>query len=201
MGRRKSYTLNTKLRAITLARTPYDTLNDSQKAFLDNIPRTNLARWTQQEEILLDTSKKKMRKTLHLGRKPAISPEEEAEVYETSIVLTQVVDYLEELRASLIPIGLNSLIAIAIANFQFFERKSKSACRGILRRLLARNNFTRRRITTSTRPLIREELERTRQDYADFVNTRVQDIVSLNGVTREDVIILNGCVLNNLIML
>jgi hypothetical protein len=103
----------------------------------------------------------------------------------------KVVEYLEELRASLIPIGIKTLIAIVTAKFPYFAGKSNSACRGILRRLLVRNDFTRRRITTSTRPLVREEMDRTRLDYANFINTRVQDIVFEHGVSADDVVILN----------
>jgi hypothetical protein len=80
MARRKSYTLAAKLKAISLSKRPYDSLKDCEKAFLDNIPRTNVGRWVEQEEMLNEHGKKKIKKTLHRGRKPTITPDVEKEV-------------------------------------------------------------------------------------------------------------------------
>ncbi|EPZ32818.1 hypothetical protein O9G_005419 [Rozella allomycis CSF55] len=174
---RKHYSFNEKLKIINIFKKEQHLRSDEDKTLLSSVPLRNVKRWVELENELLKSDKKRVKKTLHAGGKSSL-PEE---------VNTRILAVVEELRSSLIPIGVTNLVNIVRSEFpEQFRDKSFECIRSRLRRLLEKNNFVRRRVTGHVRPNLQVDAQEYKQNYIIYFNNLLSDLELLNGVRKSD---------------
>ncbi|EPZ31218.1 hypothetical protein O9G_006165 [Rozella allomycis CSF55] len=149
---------------------------------LQAIPQTNLKRWRKNENKFLDVENKRTKKTFHKGRKPKHED-----------IHNQILELVNDLRSSLIPISCTDLTEIVRG--QFSNQLGNSTSEGVrtmLRRLLKKNNYVRRRVTSHTRPEVHVDLEEQKANYIAFIKNVLEDVSLLKSIPLNNIFIINA---------
>ncbi|RKP18858.1 hypothetical protein ROZALSC1DRAFT_29486, partial [Rozella allomycis CSF55] len=105
----------------------------------------------------------------------------------------QILELVNDLRSSLIPISCTDLTEIVRG--QFSNQLGNSTSEGVrtmLRRLLKKNNYVRRRVTSHTRPEVHVDLEEQKANYIAFIKNVLEDVSLLKSIPLNNIFIINA---------
>lgn len=184
-----SYTIAEKKFFGTLFLKPKGELTEEEKEQLERIKKPNLYRWAGQLDSFKDVANKGKKRTLHKGKLFILIVGRKSNFHD---IEESIIELIEELRQSLIPISIDLALTLVSSKFAQFSTLSRNAQRCFFRRLSKRKRLCIRRITSRTLPSMIVEIEKTKRDFVEAIELKIQDLVFEYGIFVEDIIIINA---------